>query len=610
MSGRWDPQQRLSRLWGELSTTGFTGSLTLEQDGRRHLVWWRDGVVVDAESPLPEDTLGRVALDAGLIDSATFAESVRRMAATNRPQAEVLVQMGVLTADMRAKVERAAFTRRSLRAWALTRPIVSVQQQEHRRADGDPLEPRWVLYRGVRQHFDEIRLDGEMQWTIDHALKLLVDPAQVPSGFGWKDEEHVVLTYLQKGYWEVIDVLEACVSLPRQIVLATLLALDAYRLVDVQPAGAVPRLRKRAREATAQGHVITPARGIPTHPPRVDTPPRGTATSSVRPVTAPSNPLPPPASARPSGTSPPRSTTVPPRPASTVQSRTTSQSLPAQPRTISTTLPPLRPGRSVPPPVGTPATGVAHTLRDQIMAKFQQIERNTDHFQLLELPRDANSTQVKAAYFSLAKTYHPDRLALVKLEDLRPQVERIFSRLSDAFAALGDEKRRKEYLDILAQGGERAVRIKNDEEVAKATKILSAEEHFRKGEMALRRAQWSQAIDEFKKALDMNPDEAEHHAYLAWAMWSFASDKDAAVGETKKALNKAIEINPRCGPAYYFLGQVYKHAGDFGRALQSFQRSASMQSGNVDAEREIRLLQMRRTKEADKGGLFDRFRKK
>src|SRR5262245_27442312 len=107
---RWDPGQRLPRLWGELSTTGFTGSLPLDQDGRHHVVWWRDGVVVDADSASPEDTLGRVALDAGLIDAPTLAESVRRMAATNRTQAEVLVEMGVLVGDARPRVERAAFT--------------------------------------------------------------------------------------------------------------------------------------------------------------------------------------------------------------------------------------------------------------------------------------------------------------------------------------------------------------------------------------------------------------------------------------------------------------------------------------------------------------------
>ena len=30
----------------------------------------------------------------------------------------------------------------------------------------------------------------------------------------------------------------------------------------------------------------------------------------------------------------------------------------------------------------------------------------------------------------------------------------------------------------------------------------------------------------------------------------------------KKALQKAIELNAKCAPAFYYLGQVHKHLGD------------------------------------------------
>ena len=281
-------------------------------------------------------------------------------------------------------------------------------------------------------------------------------------------------------------------------------------------------------------------------------------------------------------------------------------------------MPPVEGGKRITGPIGTPPLGapagsgggVSAAIREQILVKFAQVEGNVDHFTLLELDRGANPAQAKTAYFSLAKTYHPDRLALLGLTELRPQVERIFSRLSDAFSVLGDEGKRKAYLDVLAQGGEAAIKRKDNDEAARAAKILSAEEHFRRGEMALRRAQWQQAIDEFKLSVEMNPAEAEHHAMLAWATWSASDDKAHLVTETKRALNKAIELNPRCVPAFFFLGQVYKHSGDLTRAYHAFHRAANLQPGHVDAEREIRLIEMRRDKEKDKGGLFDRFRKK
>ena len=58
-------------------------------------------------------------------------------------------------------------------------------------------------------------------------------------------------------------------------------------------------------------------------------------------------------------------------------------------------------------------------------------------------------------------------------------------------------------------------------------KLFGAEEHFRKGEMALRREQFVQAEKEFRAALELNELEPDHHALLAWAKWCAASDRDA-----------------------------------------------------------------------------------
>ncbi|TKJ31694.1 hypothetical protein CEE39_06895 [bacterium (candidate division B38) B3_B38] len=77
-----------------------------------------------------------------------------------------------------------------------------------------------------------------------------------------------------------------------------------------------------------------------------------------------------------------------------------------------------------------------------------------DHFQMLGISQKASAVEVKKAYFEVAKLYHPDRLATHNLTELRAQVERIFASMSAAFAVLNDDKKRKDYLDVLAEGGE------------------------------------------------------------------------------------------------------------------------------------------------------------
>src|SRR5262249_50760946 len=145
-------------------------------------------------------------------------------------------------------------------------------------------------------------------------------------------------------------------------------------------------------------------------------------------------------------TTPTTPPTQPPRPKIQTQPPSPSASpRPSTTQTMSAATPPSGPAPAI---AQAPDANQAHAIRDNISAKLAQVDANVDHFVLLEVPRHAGSTEIKAAYLQLAKTYHPDRLALVKLEEMRPQVERIFARLSDAFSAIGDDGRRHEYIRV------------------------------------------------------------------------------------------------------------------------------------------------------------------
>lgn len=560
-----------------LSARAFTGALVLEQDGRRYALWWQDGLVVDAESAAPEDTLGRVLREGGLIDGVQLGESLRRLAeGPGRSHLEILVEMGALRGEVIAQAASLALSRRAARVFALPEAALRVEPQAHDRIDGGPLDVRPLLYRGLRQGYDARRLDRELAPLAGHAVKLGSNADETAlEAFGFADEERYVLVYLQKGYWELADLVDACVSLPRPTVMAVVYALLATDYLDVQPAETVPRLRKRAREATQQ----MSRKELTTPPPGGFV--KQTSVAAESPFGAPGAPAAPAAAA------------PQPPPART---------------------PPTQPPKAAAAPAAPLATGGSPQVREQILKKFASIESGADHFAVLEVDRNVNKDQVKTAYFQLAKTYHPDRLAVIKLEDMRPQVERIFARLSDAFSVLGDDAKRKEYLGILAQGGEAAVKRREDDDAAKAMKILSAEENFRIGEMALRRSQFPQALEAFKKALDANPDEAEHHAAYAWTVWSCAPEKDKVVPDVKRGLNKAIELNNRCAPAYYYLGAVNNFLGDADRAFGLFQKALELRPGFIEAERELRVLNMRRGKGGGgdkKGpGLFNKLLKK
>jgi tetratricopeptide (TPR) repeat protein len=541
----------VARLLYSLAARRFTGQVGVEKDARRAVLYLTEGLIVDADSPCPEDALGRVLLEAGMVSSAQVGQSLQRLAEhPGRRQLDILVELGALQGDAVVRAQSMGLVKRAVRIFQFEGPPSSVAGA-HGRGEGATLDARWLVYRGLRLYYDEKRLDRELAPLAGQAVKLTQDPVAIQESFGFADEERICVAYLQKGYWQLGDLVDACVHLARPIVLAVATALYVTETLDIQKAESVPRLRKRAREETQSLSRLAPSAVQATAP---------------RPPAPAAHPTPAPSAAK------------PPLPAAK--------------------------GEAPSPP----------DAAQLIQAKLAALTSGADHFRFLDLPRTATRDQIKTSYFQLAKIFHPDRLAIVQLGHLRAEVERIFARLSEAFAVLSDDSRRKEYLHILAQGGEEAVRRREEADAEKAAKLMGAEDHFQKGEAALRRSQWSVALAELKKAVEQNPEEGEHHALYAWATYVSAPDKSRVHTEVQKGLSRALELNPQCVPACYYQGQVALQGGDPDTAVAHFQKTLKLSPGHVEAERELRLIEMRRAKGDPKdkkgAGLFDRFRKK
>ena len=85
-------------------------------------------------------------------------------------------------------------------------------------------------------------------------------------------------------------------------------------------------------------------------------------------------------------------------------------------------------------------------IAPELQAQILEFEESLDkpYFELLDVPRDADTKQIKRAYFSLSKVYHPDRYFRARLGDYSARLVRIFRKLVEAYELLSDPTTRAE----------------------------------------------------------------------------------------------------------------------------------------------------------------------
>src|SRR5690606_14499122 len=99
-------------------------------------------------------------------------------------------------------------------------------------------------------------------------------------------------------------------------------------------------------------------------------------------------------------------------------------------------------------PAAAPAAAEDSGLAQQIEQRYAALQSKRDHFAILGVSPEAPRDQVKAAFLSLAKVFHPDRLP-PSLPHLAPKITAVFEAIREAYEILYDEAKRTAYLEGL-----------------------------------------------------------------------------------------------------------------------------------------------------------------
>ena len=104
------------------------------------------------------------------------------------------------------------------------------------------------------------------------------------------------------------------------------------------------------------------------------------------------------------------------------------------------------------------------------------------------------------------------------------------------------------------------------------------EEYFRRGVEAQQRGQYSEAIENFTKAIGLNPEDAEAF-YLRGSTYYSKSEYDHAIED----FTKAIELKSDYAEAYAFRGGIYNIQGDYDRAIQDSTKTIDLNPDYAEA---------------------------
>lgn len=211
-----------------------------------------------------------------------------------------------------------------------------------------------------------------------------------------------------------------------------------------------------------------------------------------------------------------------------------------------------------------------------------------NYFAMLGVEQDADKATIDEKFFALAKRWHPDKLPR-EVAHLRGDVASLFSLLSEAHTTLGNDKKRAEYLRLVAEGGA----TQNDQNLIRD--VVDAATEFQKAEILLKRHDFSAAEEHARRALALDPDNADHIALIAHLEVQ-RTEPGPRIKELIADLDRAVTKNGRSVKSLYYRALAYKKLGRTHDAMTDFRRVAELDPDHVDAAREVRLHQMRASK--------------
>lgn len=226
------------------------------------------------------------------------------------------------------------------------------------------------------------------------------------------------------------------------------------------------------------------------------------------------------------------------------------------------------------------AIGAADQRSLRAIALSRQLP-SMDHYQVLDIPRAANRTQVINAGENIRKRFDPNTYPAV----VRDAVAIIVKRIDEASLVLRDAVRRQTYDRMLQQRGGRGT----GELQQRIAQRSIAEQNFARARELSAAGDYYGAIVLLKQAVEFAPDHAE-----AWHLLGACQERNPKWRrDAAESFQRALSLDPNYVDCLISLGDLYRSEGLASRAQSCYEDVLKIAADNQQAKSRLQAMKKR-----------------